>query len=673
MRADCLSAIRDEFQGMSALEHVYKISGFHRIQASPGYRAAALYVQSSLEKLGIPSEVLTFPAREGASWWSQPGFQEWDCEDAELALVLDGRRERLCSYKEDKLSIIQRSAPTPPGGVEVPIVYIDRADERDSYSGRDVRGKIVFGRGDAGAIARLAVDEFGALGIVVDNMAEFPPVRDRLDLPDARQYTSFWPLRSSDFRAFGFVLTPRQGQALRAKLESSGAGLTASAYVRSRFYDGSIEDVTALIPGETCEEVVAMAHLCHPQPSANDNASGAGTLMEAARTLSRLISEGILKKPRRGIRFLWVPEMTGSYTYLSANEGRLNGCVAALNLDMVGENQDLCKGPFLVERPPKALPGFGGDLAESILRALSKGATNLAGTASYALHKWAIAPFSGGSDHYVWADPTVGVTCPMLIQWPDKYYHTSHDTIDKVDPKMLHLAGTITAAYLYFAATASPEEAAWLGREMAAHFPVELEEALSEVAAKARIEKWELPRARRAMERRASFLASREALDIETLDRLGGTSPGLARAKAESIEYVQKASEFLLGRALSDLAREAGLSGADSLPPAWEPPMTEAETKAASLVPERVFKGPFVMRKLELSPELREANDAFRKKHGPAGRTLTCVQYWADGRRSIADIAECIEGETGQRDIDAIVDYVDLLAKGGAFRLIERQ
>jgi len=64
-------------------------------------------------------------------------------------------------------------------------------------------------------------------------------------------------------------------------------------------------------------EVLVVAHLCHPQPSANDNASGAAAALEAARVLQTLIAGGHLPPPRRSIRFLWLPEFTGSQAYLA--------------------------------------------------------------------------------------------------------------------------------------------------------------------------------------------------------------------------------------------------------------------------------------------------------------------------------------------------------------------
>lgn len=673
-----LAAISEEYRRGAAFEYVAKISGFHRIQASPGFRAAAEYVFRTMRSLGVDAEILSFPADGETRWWTQPSFKEWACDDAELVLTEGGKRELLCSFQEEKISLIQRSAPTAPGGADTSIVYIQDATEPASYEGKQVQGRLVFSRGDVQAIAAVAVDKLGALGVVVDNMNEFPPVRDRMDVPDARQYTSFWPGDAPDFRALGFVLSPRQGENLRKMFTPERPEVKAFARVDSRFYVGGIEDVTAVIPGETREEVVAVAHLCHPQNSANDNASGSGALMEAARTLSALVKAGRLPKPRRTIRFLWVPEMAGSYMYLASNEDKIPEAVAAINLDMVGENQDLCKGPFLVERPPKAGPGFGGDLAESILRAIAKEAANLAGTSSYGLFKWAVTPFSGGSDHYIWADPTVGVTCPMLIQWPDRYYHTSQDTIDKVDPKMLHVAGTLAATYLYFAACAGAPEAALLAKDMAAHLPGEIDDALSATlkVAVASTSSAGTPEdalkavagARRTLERRAEFLGDRKAADVSALTRLGGNDPALRSAQEEAVSFARATASFFKTKSLAELSVLAGCRGVEGLPaPLPDDPGLAA--RARSMVPLRLFRGPLASRGVDLDPKLQAEYDDFARDHRSGARSLIYIQYWADGKRDLLTIADLIEGETGNRDLRTIVEYTELMAKCGFFRL----
>ena len=61
----------------------------------------------------------------------------------------------------------------------------------------------------------------------------------------------------------------------------------------------------------------------------------------------------------------------------------------------------------------------------------------------------AIAGFEGGSDHYILSDPTINIPSPMLGQWPDLNYHTSGDTMEVIDPFILHKSASICAGYIY--------------------------------------------------------------------------------------------------------------------------------------------------------------------------------------------------------------------------------
>ncbi|MEW5935069.1 MAG: DUF4910 domain-containing protein, partial [Bacillota bacterium] len=412
-------------------------------------------------------------------YWTHCPGPEWQCEDAELTLLAPERR-RLARWEEHRLSLIQRSAPTPPEGVECPLVLLSNPEDPASYRDADLQGKALMVDGDLQIIRRLAAPR-GVIGLVTDGMREFPPVRRSGDLPDALQYTSFW-WNPGEEPMWGFVLSPRAGQELRRLLRDAGpAGLPVHARVRSRFYPGSMDVLSALLPGSSPEEVMVVAHLCHPQPSANDNASGSAAAVEALISIATLISRGTLARPRRGIRLLLVPEINGTTCYLASHPEVLGRTVAAVNLDMVGERQDLCGSTLQVEAGPLATPSFASDLLALIMReALAEG-SNWAGTAPLPALRWAETPFSGGSDHYLLGDPTVGIPCPMIIQWPDRFYHTSEDTPDKVDPGVLARVAAATAAYALFLAEAHLPQATWLAGEMVARFPALLHEAVKQV------------------------------------------------------------------------------------------------------------------------------------------------------------------------------------------------
>ena len=656
-----LTKIEQEFMKGAAFQYVSAITQYHRIQASPGFRQAAHYVCSTLQDLGIAAEVISFPAKPGVTWWCESSFQEWDCLDAELVLLDDKGRIRLCSYRENKLSLIQRSQSTDPQGVEAEVIYIEKGEEPNSYEDVDVKDKIVFSRGNPSAIARLAVKEHGALGIILDNMTEIPPIRSRLDLPDARQYTSFWPLSEADNTGFGFVLSPRQGEMLLNRF-TSGEKVKVYAKVDARFYDGEIEVVSACIPGVTTEEVAAIAHLCHPQPSANDNASGSGTLIETARVLNTLIQSGELAKPQRTIRFLWVPEMTGTYAYLSANENRIGETVAAINLDMVGENQELCKGPLIVEKPPRATRGFGGYLAESILRYMAMESSNLGGTSSYALFKWAVSPYSGGSDHSIWSDPSVGISCPMTIQWPDKYYHTSEDSIDKVDPHMLKLVGTITATYLYFSANMNFAQALWMAHEIISLFPGEIKDVVTGI-----VKNSEDPvESGRAVSKRSQFLKNRCIEDIKSLENFLDRDGSIDDILAQAEPFLELSAKGIENTAFLHLSAKHGIPVDQLLSEAHSVCEDEWDKKAQSIIPKRLFKGPLSSRTLNLlTPEMRERMEDCRSKWKKEWSMFEYFIYWIDGENSIFDIADLIEGEIGKRNTQALVEYFEILRDAG--------
>ena len=661
--------IREEFSGQAATGYVIDIARYHRMQASPGFRQAAHYCLERLREAGIQAEVLSFPADEKTQYWSARMFQEWEATEAVLHLVEpEDERRKLADFRDCPISLVQRSVPFEG---EAEVVLLEDGEEEADYEGLNLKGKVVFTKGDLDRVRELAVEKRGAVGIISDGMRETPPVRARMDTPDAIQYTSFW-WTGHEKKCFGFVLSPREGERLRGlikkQVQDGEPPVKVRAKVVSRLYDGEIEVVSALIPGETSEEVVIVAHLCHPRPSANDNASGSAAALEIARTLQRLVDEGKLSQPKRGIRFLWVPEMTGTYAYLATHEDEIERMVAGLNLDMVGQNQELCGSSFLIEHPPQAMPSFAPVLLERLREELLGETAALGGTGEYALFRHAVVPFSGGSDHYILSDPSVGAPTPMIIQWPDRFYHTSQDTPDKVDPAMLGRVGSLSATYAYFLANAGQQEAVWLGYEMAARFKRDIVWFVQEKVTEATHlspEKEEgadkLAETVAFLRKKVAYLVEREQQALASLKRL---SPGIAVEgwQEEAAEFANR--ELARGEeAMGVLARGRDLA---ELPEASERELDEWEDKAARIVPRRLYRGPVPLRHYlnQLSEEERERVWQMRKEHKKGFFTLpTLAVYWTDGKLSLLEIADLVELETGQRNVELLVEYFQTLAK----------
>jgi len=661
-----LKLVGENFSGLLALNFLERISSYHRIQASPGFRKAANFCLETLKEARVEACILFFPAQEGVYFWSQPSFQEWEAKEAWC--YLEEPQEEACKladFAENPISLIQRSAPFE-GKAEV--ILLEDGENLEDYQGLDLSGKIVLTSGEVSRVQKLAVEKFGAIGILYDGMRPLPPVRERMDLPDARQYTSFW-WEAGDKKCFGFVLTPRQGEKLRSLLKQ-GKKVTVKVKVDSRFYDGSFEVVEAIIPGLTDEWIVVVSHLCHPHPSANDNASGAAVAMESAIELSRLIREGSLPKPRRGILFLFVPEITGIYAYLASNEDLIPKIRAGINLDMVGQNQDLCRSNLLIECPPASCPTFIPYLLAWLVEEIGSETTAFSGVGKFPLFRWNISPFSGGSDHYILSDPTIGIPTPMIIQWPDRFYHTDQDKPDKADPKMLWRVGTVASTCAYLLANASKEELPIIGYKVLAKLEWELSEIASEGAVK--ISEAESPQdLATALANAKERLDFRKDVGLKALEHFAQLWPEEKRL-AENLRKWFDQHYQAAKRRLEELAMvKAEQLGLEAIPEAPPPELDQT----LRLVPVRHHKGPpadgEIRRRIySLSEEEVERWYKLNKEQGNKRYILPVLAlYWADGRRSLAEILKLVELESGLEAKDFLVEYFRFLEKTGFVEL----
>jgi len=691
-----LEKVEREASGVNAKNIVAEIIRHHRIQASPGFREAAIYCKEWFKENGFDSvEMLEFPGDGKQLYWSYRMPEAWAARDAELRIVSPKKSKKvLCRYRDVPLSLIQRSAPTPSEGIEAEVIILEDGTEESDYKGKDVKGKIVLTSGDLELVKALAVDRHDAIGIITDRMPEFPPVRHRMDVANALCYTSFW-WRIGEKKCFGFVVSPKEGErlrnivkdlerkrSLRMKLEEDEKeGVKVHAYIDTEFYNGSCEDVTAVIKGRDLpkEEVFVIAHLCHPLPSANDNASGCAAAMESARCLNKLISNGELPRPRRTIRFLLVPEMTGTYAYLATHEKNISKITAGVNLDMVGHDQDVTKGSLLVEKTPEANPSYVNYLMAKIMKDLAKGGESFGGTGKYALFKWAVTPYSGGSDHYILSDPSVGVPTPMIIHWPDLYYHTSQDTIDKVSAEELKRVVMMTSTYAYFLANASYEECLWLANQVATEAKKRIlgtvQDELSQLMAEEnRLKKPEkIVRALKEVEERVSYVLNREIGALWSIDKIvPKKEKKMFKAYLRSLETdVKRLAKRELERTRQAVQMHCKAKGYGELPVFKKPRMKKNEKMAAAIVPKRIYKGPISM-DLALEKMTEEERVAYRKmmlKKKKFWSTLDLAVYWTDGVRSLLEISRLVKQEAGKVDLKFLIDYFKIISQYGLIKV----
>jgi aminopeptidase YwaD len=254
--------------------------------------------------------------------------------------------------------------------------------------------------------------------------------------------------------------------------------------------------VATVVGAERPQEVVTlMAHV--QEPGANDNASGVAGLLECARALRRVISEGALPAPRRSVAFVWGDEYRASHIFLETTQRRP---IAAVSVDMIGASREKTGAVCLLERgpdpgaltplPPDEHTPWGAatvnpnTLIPSGLAVVLRCAMIDVGIE---VGGWETSehPWEGGSDHDVFLN--AGVPAALMWHFTDFTYHTSLDRPDMVDPEELRRTSAALVVGALGVADARPgdlrryvESALAEGEERAG--AVELEGAPLEVA-----------------------------------------------------------------------------------------------------------------------------------------------------------------------------------------------
>lgn len=435
---EIVRVVADTISGIKAKGYVQTISSFHRIQASSGIHDAIMYVKREIEDFpNVEIKLYEYPADGKTTIGTWEAVKGWEVKNGKLTLI-EPEEKVLADYTAEPISLIAHSTSI---NIESEVVYIGKGMTPEDYQGKNVKGKIVLTEGTARHVHRIACIKHGAAGLLT-----FVPPSNQDEIASLRRYDAIWP--SSDEAkktTFGFALTQADGLKLRTFL-NEGKTVKVKAKVDARLVDGKTEVLTALIPGENrTKEFWIAAHICHPNPGANDNASGSGVLLEVLRVLTYLLKEEKIPKLSYSIRFIWMPEWSGTIYFIDREREILKQCIGMLNMDMVGANPAKAGSIFTLYRTPFSVPTTLNNVVKYWLttEASRKDDRVQGGTMTPLPFKY--DRYGAGSDHFMLTDSTVGIPAVMLNQDPDRFYHTSTDTIDNIDTRQMGYASRVAA------------------------------------------------------------------------------------------------------------------------------------------------------------------------------------------------------------------------------------
>ena len=223
------------------------------------------------------------------------------------------------------------------------------------------------------------------------------------DQPGVIPYrTSYWK------EQWGFCVTDRRRRSLR-----SGE---YEVFVDADLEDGHLTYGEIFLPGETDQEILLSAHICHPS-LANDNLSGIGVVTELIR---------LLKTVRRthGFRVVLVPGTIGAITWLARNETRLDRIKAGLVAANLGDG-----GNFHFKRSRRGTTVLDRAVEKILVESgQPHGITDF-------------IPF--GYDERQYCSPGFDLPVGLLSRSPwgsFPEYHTSADDLDFIRPEHLGLS-----------------------------------------------------------------------------------------------------------------------------------------------------------------------------------------------------------------------------------------
>src|SRR5262245_12909898 len=483
------SALVNELSGDLAFGTIRVTTQWHKPSGSEGFYAVAREIEKRAKTAGL----------QDVRWIDQVAENpNWTCRSAEAWLVDGAKETKIASYADVPTSVADNSRPA---NVTAELVDVGSGEAASDYTGQDVRGKIVLAYGNVDHVTEQAVGKRGAAGILSWGSSRLNALADWSDQVGWLQ-RSYKDGPKGEKATLAMVISAREGTSLADRLRGEGsrrwgagdAGAPTPLRLRVRIDSVVLPEkktamLEARIPGTdpSLPEIVLTAHL-QENISANDDQSGVANVLEIGRALTKLIADGTLPRPRRGIRFWWADEIYSDDRYFADHPGEEKKFLVNINQDMVGAKQSAGHRTQYMARTPWSQPSFLSDVQQSILEAVVQG--NNAYLAAWGAQPPApgeafsrpifarlgtrepfraeAVPYFDSTDHLVFNDHWVRVPGTSLTNWPDEYIHSSSDDLWQVDPTQLKRNAYVVAATAWWIANAESKDVAFLSAFVAA-------------------------------------------------------------------------------------------------------------------------------------------------------------------------------------------------------------
>ncbi len=361
MFTDLFKKIANANDNNWVLSHTKELWKIERGQTYRHYKESSEYVYNLLKSEGFDAEILTFPADGKTTYQDKRMPLAWDATVGKMTVMKSAipfKDPVVADFSKEPFNLIKGSVSTPEGGL-----YTKLVTEPQMWAGEDVTGAFVLLEPETLPRSPIisALLDLGAVGFVTDYLC------CGIDTPDCVQWVTaacddhnHWHVQSEDRDFIGFSVSPRVGRALRhAAVEGPVEVLVECDGKR---YDGEIDAVTALIPGEDDREVWLTAHLY--EPMSEDNSLGVMTAINTVKNIQKLIADGTLPPLKHSIRLVFALEFYGFAAVADHFGGKLHHHIGGINID--GLPCSKWNDSWRVEIPPYSSPYCGISVIEAV-------------------------------------------------------------------------------------------------------------------------------------------------------------------------------------------------------------------------------------------------------------------------------------------------------------------
>lgn len=667
-----MAEIVGEASGENAWKMILETGGYDKDRTPEEFSGLFYETRFYLDKAksyGLPgAEVVTFP-----------GGQTWDAVKGELWEV-SPIRQKLASYL-DMAAMLATGSVT--GEAKGELVWVG-AGQPDDLKGKDLAGKIVVTEGSAGAVHNVACLQMGALGVI--SISGPRPYFDPIQIG----WASVGAGRQGGGPArFAFQIPPREGDYLKRRLISGREKIVVHAKVVSETRTYTLQDVVWHIPGTdpSAGEIILSAHLFegYVKQGGNDDISGCAVLLETGRLLNTLISEGRIPRPKRTIRFLIGPEFSGTGPWVKANRQLMEKTLCNINLDMVGLLLSRSQSFMCLIRTTYGNAHYINDVMENYFRYVGEGNRERIQNRSsfYPVPKRIVAPTGadepfyysiethyGASDHEVFNDWGVQVPGVMLIDWPDRWYHTSGDHVDKTDPTQLKRVAIITAAGAYTIAAADDAMAVKIAGEIASNGTQRLGHQLVRGLEELNATSPENLAGAYAMAR--TYVEAAVINEKDTLDSVHELAVD-GKAVSDYVASMRKVIDQIGAAHLAALETHMKATAARLGVPPVVLQLTPLEQRASKLVPKqtpKVTAGGYQGYRDVLAQVPADVKAKYPSAQ--AGDTQELGRL-CNGRHTVLEIKKLLDAQAarGQANLEHVLNYLEILKAAGLIEMPE--